>query len=232
MTRARACIALIVLGAVLSAAPAVAGDPDSPGARVTWLSRPVTPSERWASVGALGGVTLPDPALADYQWQIAPRAGWGAVTLAGHGPWGIGLRAWTTATQQEIGAPGAPASTRVSTTSLELLGRLNVTVVHELTLSVTGAAGRFRLGYSPEHVTIATGGGPVEVTFAPVEDWVGGAGLALQRPLGSRWRAALEMEHRVFAIDTAHREGDQIVQGRSTFGDWSARIALERHTYW
>ena len=212
-----------------------AGDPDSPtirGASRFAAAPAAGTSHRWLSLAALGGVTLPDPSLDDYQWQISPHGSWGGEALVGRGAWAAGVRAWTTATQQEVGAPGAPATTRVSTTSWEAVARSTVATVRAVSVSVGASVGRVQLAYAPDHITIATAGGPLEVAFAPVTDWVGGAGVGFQRPLGARWRAGLQLEHRIFALDTARRSGDQIIEERSTFGDWSARIALERHTHW
>jgi hypothetical protein len=221
--------------AIAHGATVAAGDPDAPALESppSAVPQPVPgATDRWLSVAALGGFTLPDRSLADYQWQIAPHGGWGAEALAGVGRLAAGMRVWTSATRQELGAPGAPATTRVSTTSWELVGRATVARVRDVSVAATASAGRIRLAYSPDRVTLASGGGAVEVVFAPIDEWVGGAGLAFQKPFGRRWRAALQLEHRVFALDTAHRAGAVIVEERSNFGDWSARVALARHTHW
>jgi len=234
-TRAVAPVAVLAGTLLFASALAWAGDPDSPSIRGAsrFEAAPAGGTgDRWLSLAALGGVTLPDRSLDDYQWQIAPHSSWGAEALVGRGAWAAGLRTWTTATHQEVGAPGAPSTTRVSTTSWEAVARSTVASVRAISVSLGASVGRVRLAYAPDRVTIATAGGPLEVAFAPVTDWVGGAGLGFQRPLGPRWRAGLQVEHRIFALDTAHRSGDQIIEERSTFGDWSARVALERKTHW
>jgi hypothetical protein len=55
---------------------------------------------------------------------------------------------------------------------------------------------------------------------------VGSLGLALRRPLGGPTRLGIEVDHRVFNMQTAHRNGAQIEYERRTFGDWCARLEL------
>jgi len=59
-----------------------------------------------------------------------------------------------------------------------------------------------------------------------VNEWIGGAGVALRRPFRGPWAAGVELDHRLFALDTAHRNGSVIEYKRQTFGDWSARLEL------
>jgi len=187
---------------------------------------------RWMSLGLLGGPTLPDPSLDDYQWSMTPRFGWGAETLAGVGRYAAGIRLWTTRSPQELGVSGAPATTTVTRTSWELVGRATVARVAGFELCASASAGRVHLGYDPDQVSIPSPGGPVEVNFAALNEWIGGGGLGVRRPLAHRWSAGLEIEHRIFALDTAHRAGTNVVSERSTFGDWSARLALDRYLHW
>lgn len=183
------------------------------------------------SLGLLAGPTLPDPSLSDYHWRMTPRMGWGAETWVGFGRYAGGIRLWTTSTPQEIGASGAPASTTVTRTSLELVGRATLAHVAGLEFFASAGAGRVHLGYHPDRVSIPSPGGPVDVTFAAIDEWIGGGGLGLSRPLAHGWDAGLELEHRIFTLDTAHRAGTTVVSERSTFGDWSARLALTRHLH-
>jgi hypothetical protein len=78
-------------------------------------------------------------------------------------------------------------------------------------------------------VTIDTGGPePVNVTFRPIDEWIAGGGMAFTRPLSAGWSAGLEIDRRVFRMDTAHRNGSVIEYRRDTFGDWSARVEIAR----
>lgn len=200
------------LGALLLAAPVAAAD--GPAA-----------SGRWFSIGVLGGSTRLDDGLTDFQWDVTPRMDWGAQALVGGGRFGTGLRLWRTRSTQQID-PSAAAT--VHATSTELVGRGRVASVLGCDVMGVASAGMLHLGYQPDQVTVTPtgGGGPITVDLKAVNEWIGGAGLALRRPLGGPWAAGLEMDRRFFALDTAHRNGTVIEYGRRTFGDWSARLEL------
>ena len=93
-------------------------------------------------------------------------------------------------------------------------------------IAAIASTGVLHLGWSPDHVTLDAGGTPVEVAFEPVTEWIGGGGLALRRPVGPSWVFGLEVDHRVFALDTAHQSGGSIVRERESFGEWNARLEL------
>ncbi len=87
-----------------------------------------------------------------------------------------------------------------------------------------------QLGWSPDEVVVSPSGSGSEVTkrFAPVHEWTGGAGAAVERALPGPWRAGVQVERRVFGLDTAHRAGATVVMDRESFGEWSARLELAR----
>lgn len=180
------------------------------------------------TVGGLLGATLPDASLADYQWDVAPRAAWGLCTRIGTDRASGGLRLWNAQTTQDLGAASATSSPQVNLTSWELVGRGRIARFGGIAFQAIGSFGRMRLSYQPQRVTIQPSGpgGPVTVDLKPVTEWIGGGGLALQRPLSRQWEADLEVDHRVFAMDTAHRKGDAIEYRRESFGEWSARLGL------
>src|SRR5205823_4816649 len=99
------------------------------------------------------GSTLLDDRFADVQWDVRPRAAWGAESLAGRGPWGLGARAWRATTTQAIGQPGA-ASADLALTTLEVVGAWRVGGVLGTDLLATATIGRLWLGYRPDQVTI------------------------------------------------------------------------------
>jgi hypothetical protein len=179
------------------------------------------------SAAALGGSAQPVAALADYQWDVRPQVAWGAQLEAGTGPFALGLRLWRGRTTQSLGDTGAGGTT-VNATSLELVGRARVAAWRGVALEALASGGRLGLGWDPDRVTVAAGGTPIEVSFAPVHEWVAGAGLAVRAPLARDWSMGLEWERRTYALDTAHRSGSAIVLGRDRFGDWNARLALAR----
>lgn len=187
---------------------------------------PAYAGPEWVSFGVLAGAALPDARFADYQWDVSARPAMGAESLAGFGALETGLRLWTAETTQSLGSTGA-ASPNVRWTSAELLGRARIADVLGARVLGTLSAGRLFLGYSPDRVTFDPGtGSPITVAFEPVHEWIGGAGVAVQRPLAGAYVAGLQLERRFFAMDTAHRNGSTIETRRETFGDWSARVAL------
>jgi hypothetical protein len=189
---------------------------------------PAAPSRGWISLALLAGSTQFDTGLADYQWDTTPRIGWGATGLIGRGRFATGLELWRAGTTQSIGDLGP--SPEVHATSLELVGEVRLVEYRSLRLWVRGHGGWLRLGYHPDQITIQPPGpvSPIAVGLDPVDTWTGGGGLAVRRPLGDHWSVGLGLDARRFTIDTAHREGSQIVYGRETFGDWSARCEVAR----
>jgi hypothetical protein len=224
MTAARTDAARSATMAVAGAALAV----------LAWLPRgahAAEPAGRWFSVGVLGGSAQPVASLADYQWDVRPHAAWGAQALVGRGAWSGGVRVWRSGTTQALGLAGTP-DPRVSTTSFDVVGRARVASWRGLECLGVATGGRLAIRYQPDHVTIDTGAGPVEVAFEPVWSWVAGAGLGLRAPLRGGWSLGLETERRVFALDTAHRSGAAVTNARDTFGDWHARLELARAWGW
>jgi len=192
---------------------------------------PESGAERWISLGVLSGSTVPDHALSNYQWSTSPHLGWGGQALLGFGRFATGARVWSTATDQAIGLPDE-ASARVRRTSLELVGHGRLARWGGAELSGIASVGWLHLGYQPDQVTISSGGSPVVVDLAPVNEWIAGGGLAIKRALASAWTLGLELDRRMFRLDTAHRDGNTIVERRETFGDWSARLELARLYSW
>jgi hypothetical protein len=185
------------------------------------------PSAAWASIGLLGGSTLPDAKLADYQWDTRPRTAWGAQALAGVGRFAVGARAWRSQTVQVLDLPAGPLSPEVRSTTLEVLGRVRLASLAGTGISLAGSAGRLGIRYRPGRVVISSGpGGDVSADLAPLSEWTVGAGIAAERPLFANWRIGVSVDRSVFALDTAHRSGASIVDARESFGDWSTRLEL------
>jgi len=206
-------------------------------AALVWLAclppaaRAAAPDGRWVSFGILGGSAQPVASLADYQWDVRPHAAWGAQALVGRGAWSGGMRVWRSGTTQALGRAGTP-DPRVSTTSFDVVGRARVASWRGVECLGLASGGRLAIRYQPDHVTFDSGAGPVEVAFEPVWQWVAGAGLGLRAPMRGGWSLGLETERRVFALDTAHRNGAAVSYARETFGDWHARLELARAWGW
>jgi hypothetical protein len=204
-----ACACALALG-LAAASPAGAG-----------------PLGAWLEAGVVGGMNAPDASLRDYQWDVSPHAAFGAQAMAGLGKHALGLRWSRSGTTQSLGEGASVATADVSLTGLELVARAQVVRAATARLYATGTAGRLRLGYDPENVTIdVPGTGPVDVALAPVDTWAFGGGLGVEHPLGTRWTGALEVTRRFFSLETAHRNGSEIEYGRQGFGEWNARFVL------
>ena len=191
----------------------------------------VSPAPVWAkaprvAVSLLGGYVQPDLSLSDYRWDASGRADWGLEAAAGAGRFEAGLRYLRWQTRQGTGISGADDSPAVRVSRLEVLARARILSGAGFRLLGTGAVGRVHLGYSPDRLRIDTGSGPVEVSFPPVDDWSGALGMAVERDLGRKWSLGAEIERSLFAIDTAHRRGDEVVEERTTFANWNLRVRL------
>lgn len=180
---------------------------------------------RWLSLSGLMGSAQPDPGLADYQWDTTPRLAWGLKAMAGRGGYAAGLRLWRTRATQTLGSV-AETDPVVVGTSLELVGSARLASVWGTDVLASGAGGWLRLAYRPDEQTIDTGGGGTVVRFAPIDEWIGGVGLGVRRPVTGPWALGVDLEHRRFALDTAYRSGSGIVTSRPTFGEWSARLEV------
>src|SRR5262247_2656794 len=180
----------------------------------------------WFGVGVLAGSTLLDAHFSDFQWDVKPRAAWGAEALVGRGAWTTGLRVWRATSTQELGQP-ASTSPEVAVTSLEWLAQRRVAQLAGTELLGTATLGGTWLGYHPDQVTITPSGSPpIVVDLAPVREWTLGAGVGVRRPLAGHWSASLSVDVQSFALDTTHRNGNEIETKRESFGDWSARLGL------
>jgi hypothetical protein len=170
------------------------------------------------------GATGPDASLADYQWDVRQHPGWGAQAMVGAGRFAAGLRLWQFQTTQRIDLDDGTPSPAVRSTSVELVGDGALAEAWGMRFSAMASVGRVHLGYHPDQLTIQSAG--TEVRLAPVDEWIAGGGLKVRRPVAPAWNVGLEVDHRVFGLDTAHRNGAEIEHRRETFGEWSARFEL------
>jgi hypothetical protein len=220
--RALAGLALVT---IMAAGPVRASETDP-----LETGRPArhAPPGGFLSIAFLTGSTQFDTGLADYQWNTAPRFGWGVLGLVGRGRLAAGLELWRAGTTQAIGDLG-PAP-EVTATSAELVGEARLVEHWGTGLWLRGHGGLLRFGYHPDRIAIQPPGpvSPIAVDLAPVNSWTAGAGVAVRRALSDRWTLGLGVDARRFAIDTAHRAGNEVVYARERFGDWSARCEVAR----
>jgi len=179
------------------------------------------------ALGILSGSTLPDGRLSQYQWDTRPQMAVGAQALAGAGRFSGGVRVWTTSTTQQLGLPEAD-NARVRSTSIDLVGRGVIARGLGFDLLALGSFGRLHLDYQPDHVTTTVSGYPTTITFAPIREWAGGGGLAVEHRVAGTWAVGAAVERRLFGLDTAHSSGGTVVEGRESFGDWTARLEIAR----
>lgn len=193
-------------------------------------AEPDDPKGLWFALGALTGTAQPDANLADYQWDTKPHLAWGGRALVGRGRGALGLRVWQTQTTQQMDLSGVALNPHVKSTRFEFVGQGRLAKLAGMEVLAIGSVGRMHLGYDPDQVTIDSGGsgGPIDVRFEPVNEWIGGGGLAFARPVGTHWMIDLGVEHEVFALDTAHRNGSEIEYRRESFHEWNARLGFAR----
>lgn len=179
------------------------------------------------SIGVLAGSALPDRGLSDYQWDTTPRPSWGAQVLAGIGPLDAGVRMLTAQTTQDLSIAGA-TSPQAQWTAWDFVAQVRMLEFRGTSIHAIGSVGRMRLSYDPDRLRFDPGGGapPVQVELRPVDELTVGGGIALKRIVARHWRVGLEVDHRVFSMDTAHRNGTAIEYGRESFGEWNGRLEL------
>jgi len=178
---------------------------------------------RW-SLGVLAGAALPDASLERQQFEVTPQPAWGARARIGLAAADLGLRVWSSDNSQHLGLAGVE-DPRMRSTSWDLAGRLRVARFLGQSLHMTASTGRLGMSFEPRSLSIPSGGGaPVAVALEPIHEWVTGAGLALERPLGRQWAIDLEVEHRWYGLDTATQAGGNQVDSRERFGEWDVRV--------
>jgi len=85
--------------------------------------------------------------------------------------------------------------------------------------------GRLFLAYDPDRLTFDPGAGaPITVAFDSIAEWDYGVGIEIRAPLTAQLALALQAENTSFSLDTAHRNGDEIVASRERFDQWSLRL--------
>jgi hypothetical protein len=211
----RLALAVVVVALAMPGAIAAQAQP-APSAPRTWH----------AQITALAGAVQLDGRLADYQWDVNPRGAWGAEATVGRSRLAGGVRVWSSTTRQSLDPTVASASPLVHSTSLELVLRGDMLERWGGRLVATASGGWLHLGYDPDRLVIDGGGVPVTVDLAPIDTGVMGGGLGVERSLGARWLAGVELDHRFFDLDAAHQSGGSTVLRRERFGDWNARFRI------
>jgi hypothetical protein len=177
---------------------------------------------------ALAGAFVPDNTLERYRWDVRPLPLFGVETRLETRGLGVGARLWRTETTQASGMLGESRPVTVNLTSWSLLGERRVFTVAGVRVGARLCAGRIHLRYDPDRVAFEPfgSGEAIVVDYTPVDEWILGGGVAIDRPIGEKVSLGLEIEHFVFAMETAHRNGEVIDVQRESFGSWSANVRV------
>jgi len=172
------------------------------------------------------GVLMLDSHLADYRWDTSPAVQPGLRIGVHHSRYAAALRTSWSSTEQSTGLLGETTTPRVHLTQLDLSleGRLATFQRIEVWGSCHG--GRMFLGYEPDQMMVDAGGSPVTVSFDAIDEWCYGFGAALRRDIARHLALGLQVDGTGFQLDTAHRSGNEIVESREGFVNWSVSLSL------
>jgi len=180
------------------------------------------------AIGAIIGGLAFDPGLDDYRWDVSPTMQSGAQATL-YWKWlAAGARVWRAHTTQASGIPGESQAPRVNLTGIELTAGARALSIRGVELWGSAHAGRLLLGYDPDQLTFDSGGigEPITVAYQPIDEWDVGAGIELRREIARQMSLALETTVTSFALDTAHRRGNEIVEARERFYAWNLRFEV------
>ncbi len=176
-------------------------------------------------VGAMIGGLSFDSHLDDYRWDVSPTLQSGAQATVFRGRFATGARLWFAHTTQAIGIPGETQAPRVNVTAIEWVGQGRVVSYRGVELWGMVHGGRLFLAYDPDQLTFDVGvGAPITVAFDSIAEWDYGFGMEIRGRVTAQLALALQAEHSSFSLDTAHRKGDEIVEARERFDQWSLRV--------
>ncbi len=195
---------------------------------LTLCSARAAAAEGWRmDLGAGVTAMVYDDALADFRWDVRPHSALTAHALALHGRWEGGLILRTTSTSQASGLASAPTSPQVSLNSVELRAAYRILQWQSVQLWAQVQGGKLMMRYSPQRLLLSPpdGSDPVEVDFAPIDEWTGGFSAALRREFFGTMALSAQLGYWTFALDTSHRRGTEIVRQRRGFSNWGLGLS-------
>lgn len=180
------------------------------------------------AIAPIAGASRFDASLSRYGWAAETRALIGAEAAVRERGWGAGLRAGRSSVAQSSALLGAPLETTVRLWTVDAFAEMPLVSFGGVRVAALGAIGQVFASYSPDRALIASGGsgGAVEVRYGDWNEWSVAGGLALRAPVTGALESCVALERCAFRLDTAHRQGDAIVESRETFGGWVARAGL------
>jgi len=173
-----------------------------------------TPASWRISIAPTVGALLFDSHLADYRWDTSLSVQPGLRIGVHHARYSAALRTSWAATEQSTGLLDEATVPRVHMTQLDLALEGRIATLGSVELWGSAHGGRMFLGYEPDHMTVDAGGSPVTVSFDPIDEWCYGAGIAFRRDLARHLALGLQLDGTGFQLDTAHRNGSEIVASR------------------
>lgn len=179
-------------------------------------------------VSAYLGARALDASLDDYRWDVEPARALGAEAWIARSRLELALAVERSSTEQGTGLPGVSSAPRVDLTHVALRLRTRLFSLGPVRCHGGVGLGRLHLGWNPDRATYEVAGlpDPLTIEYAPVDTWRSelelGARIALPGPvdvgLASTWSR--------FDLETAHRDGDGIVERTDTFSTLDARVFL------
>ena len=185
-----------------------------------------TPASWRISIAPTVGALLFDSHLADYRWDTSLSVQPGLRIGVHHARYSAALRTSWAATEQSTGLLDEATVPRVHMTQLDLALEGRIATLGSVEMWGSAHGGRMFLGYEPDHMTVDAGGSPVTVSFDPIDEWCYGAGISFRRDLARHLALGLQLDGTGFQLDTAHRNGSEIVASREGFVNWSLSVAL------
>lgn len=178
-------------------------------------------------LGAGAGAILFDEDLRDYRWEIGPTPAVVVRASALRDRYAIGLTYGTTRTVQATGLPSASTDPRVALHSVEARASARILQWQGVELLGQVQGGRLMMRYEPDYLLLTPpgGGNPIRVEFTPIHEWTGGFGAALRHEFQGVFALTAEAMLTSFALDTSHRRGDEIVEQRERFHNWSLGLS-------
>lgn len=184
-----------------------------------------TAAWRLSIAPSIGAIAL-DSHLADYRWDTSLSMQPGLRVGVHHARFATALRTAWSGTEQATGVPGESAAPSVNLTQVDLALEGRMATLAGIEMWASGHGGRLFLGYEPDEMTVDAGGSPVTVSFDAITEWCYGFGVSFRRDVARHLALGLQLDQTTFSLDTAHRSGDEIVEARESFSNWSLSLAL------
>ena len=180
------------------------------------------------AIGYTAGAVALDNNLTNYRWSTTPRFETGIEAALIWGRFAAGARVLHTNTTQATGIPGETTTPQVSLVGTELVGQYRVLSYRGVSLSGSAHGGMMHMGYNPDRLTFDAGGiaPPISVSYKPIWEPVFGVGVVVGGHLTDHLALGLQAEQSTFSLDTSHRLGNQIIEERERFYNWSLRLRI------